>query len=684
MLRSLRHLFTITCLLIAPAFSYDAVLFDGKNAAEPYRLAAMTLAGIVNRGGATLYLANVREAWSYASTDEQWETIYRERGQVHFERITDFSQLVNRYRDRIQGVITYEQRRWGNFSGQSFFWQGEYAALIGGLTNCLPLPETTARALGFTLSDSVLIEDAFDGDTAVRVPARLEAKNLPWNDTSLDEEKRYLTLADWGLRTLLPLCNPNQCYVREITDFTILQRMFQLNLAGNPPGGVNFYALPTARADLLDRLFTFMHDVNPQRLFHVYGWIDPEPLVQWIATFGGAFHETLQNNISWHATFPVEQRPLIPPAQVTPEQVQLENKYYVLFIGSEGDASNWALTFQAGAWLSPKRGSVPISWGWNLHLFDLCPFIAQYYYDTATPNDGFVSVMSPLGYVYPDLWDEDVWADAVSGARHLMARFGIHDFYAYKHYAPNGHLFFRGVDIYNSFDFPRLGRYLSDVNAELTLLFDPQLATQRVYTQYGAMMYNHVNDGTFYGDSGDLNAMAQRILNSLKGKSKPNFLLAGYQRFFRDDYGSWPAGTADISVERLEQVVQKLQADPGMGVDIEVVTVEKFSALLRKRYNWSTVAAGSGHTVIDCNLLTGYPNPFNGRAHVAFKLQKSERVRLTVHNLRGEEMAALIDGIIQAGSHSYALEAGTWPSGIYLVRLTSPTLNKTLKLSLIR
>jgi|GEM_PF-1173783 len=677
-------LFLLLVLNAAHAESMETVLFDGKNAADTYRLAALTLAGIVNRDGAELYLANVREAWSYAETDETWEKLYHERGGVTFTRITSFADLVERYRSRIKGVITYEPRRWGNFSGQSFFWQGEYAALIGGLTGCLPLPEATARALGFALTDSVLVEDAYDGDPPVRVPARLELKSHPWNDTSQEEERRYLALVDWGLRTLLPLCNPDKCYIREITDFTIHQRMFQLNLAGDPPGGVNFLALPAARVELLERLLTFMQNKNPDRIFHVYGWMDPEPLVQWIATFGGAFHETLQNNLSWHAAFPAERRPLVPPAQTGPEQVQLEDKYYLVFVSSEGDASNWALTFQAGAWLSPHRGSVPISWGWNLHLFDLCPFIARYYYDTATANDGFVSVMSPLGYVYPDLWDENVWPDAVGQTRRLMEAFGIRDFYAYKHYAPNGRLFFRGVDLYNSFDFNRLGRFLGDVNAQLTLLYDPQLANQYPTTRYGALLYNHVNDGTFYGDTGDLDAMARRILNSLKGKAKPGFLLAGYQRFFHDDHGSWPAGTADLSVERLGQVVQKLQSDPVLGKEIEVVTIEKFSALLRKKLSWSGVAAAPTGGVTDYHLLGSYPNPFNSRATLCFTLDRPQRLTLAVFDLRGREMLRVMDEEAVAGTHRRTIDAAGWPSGVYIARLAAGPAQQTLKLILAR
>jgi len=662
----------------------EAVLFDGQNTAETYRLAALTLAGIVNREGARLYLANVREAWSYTGTDESWEAIYRDRGGVNFNRITSFAELVDHFRSHIRGVITYEPRRWGNFSGQSFFWQGEYAALIGGLTGCLPLPETTARALGFLPVDSIRVEDVFDGDAPVWVPARLERPSLPWNNTSWSEEKRYLTLVDWGLRTLLPLCNPDKCYIREITDFTILHRMFQLNLAGDPPGGVRFDALPAARADLIERLLTHMQNRNPGRIFHCYGWMDPEPLVQWIATFGGAFHETLQNNLSWHAAFPLAPQPLQPPAQKRPDEVRLEDKYYLLFISSEGDASNWALTLQAGAWLSPRRGRVPLTWGWNLHLLDLCPFIARYYYETATANDGFVSVMSPLGYVYPDLWGEEVWPDAVAQTRRLMEQFGVRDFYAYKHYAPNGRIFFRGVDLYNSFDFYRLGRFLGDVNAELTLLFDPQLANQYPTTRYGALLYNHVDDGTFYGQAGDLDAMARRILAGLRGKSRPGFLLAGYQRFFHDQHGSWPAAGADLSVERLEQVVQKLQADPEMGPLIEVVTIETFSALLRKKLSWSAIAEAAPAIEEDHLSLGSYPNPCNGRTTLAVTLAQAVTVRLQIFDLLGREMARLADGPLPAGPHRFTLDAAVWPSGIYWARLTAGAQQQTLKLLLAR
>jgi hypothetical protein len=44
---------------------YQAVLYNGASASQEQRLLAMTLAGIVNRDSARLYLLNAYETWDY-------------------------------------------------------------------------------------------------------------------------------------------------------------------------------------------------------------------------------------------------------------------------------------------------------------------------------------------------------------------------------------------------------------------------------------------------------------------------------------------------------------------------------------------------------------------------------------------------------------------------------------------
>lgn len=566
----------------AVASTIKAVVYDGTGSSAEDRLIALTLAGIVNRDAPRLYLRNVYEAWSYGETDDQWQRIYEERGNVEFEELWSIAEVIDRFRSFVNGAITYDPTQvFGSFPGQRFLWQGEYAALIGGLTNRLPMSVERARELGLDVSETVRVEDVFDGDPPITVSARLESDSNPWNTPELSSEDRYLTLLRWGLETLLPRCNPTKFYIREITDFAVQQRMFQVNLAGTDD--LDFNSLPPVRAEILERVLSYLHAKNPATVFNVYGWIRPEPLVQWIVSFGASFHETLQANLSWHSVFPVPPRSFSPPAARSSVVAKpLESKYYVAFVASEGDASNWALAFQGGAWLSPARGTVPITWGFNLHLFELFPFVAAYYYDTATANDGFVAVTSPLGYAYPDSWPEEVLVGengAIALSRRLMERFDIWNVYAYKHYAPRAVTTFRGREIRNNFLFDKLAAFQSAAGVKLTLLFDPAMPSQCPNATYGALLFNHVNDGTFYGDVSNLEQAAARIVGILKKKSKPAFVLAGYQRLRGEEFDG-RLGRSDLTVARLVQLMALIKGDLTVGQDVEFVTVDQFQALL--------------------------------------------------------------------------------------------------------
>ncbi|HPN36928.1 MAG TPA: hypothetical protein PL041_00905 [Melioribacteraceae bacterium] len=174
---------------------YKAVLFSGSGLSSQEKLTAMALIGIANRDSARVFMYNMYETWSYNQTDEKWSQIYMQKGDVKFDTIKTVSALVNRFRYLIKGGITYAPNRiFGNFSGQSFMWQGEYAALIGGLTDRLPVTTSQAITYNLNVSDSVLIEDTFDGDLPIKVPGKLELTTHAWNNSVLSEENKYLTI----------------------------------------------------------------------------------------------------------------------------------------------------------------------------------------------------------------------------------------------------------------------------------------------------------------------------------------------------------------------------------------------------------------------------------------------------------------------------------------------------------
>jgi hypothetical protein len=69
--------------------------------------------------------------------------------------------------------------------------------------------------------------------------------------------------------------------------------------------------------------------------------------------------------------------------------------------------------------------------------------------------------------------------------------------------------------------------------------------------------------------------------------------------------------------------------------------------------------------------LGAHPNPFNPRTSFSFSVPQADEVALTVHDVRGREVARLFEGHREAGRHEVVWEAGAaMPAGVYFGRLT--------------
>ena len=69
------------------------------------------------------------------------------------------------------------------------------------------------------------------------------------------------------------------------------------------------------------------------------------------------------------------------------------------------------------------------------------------------------------------------------------------------------------------------------------------------------------------------------------------------------------------------------------------------------------------------SIFQNYPNPFNPTTTVTFGLAQAGRLRLTVFDLLGREIAVLVDEARSAGSYSAVWDAGRMPSGVYFICL---------------
>jgi len=84
------------------------------------------------------------------------------------------------------------------------------------------------------------------------------------------------------------------------------------------------------------------------------------------------------------------------------------------------------------------------------------------------------------------------------------------------------------------------------------------------------------------------------------------------------------------------------------------------------------------------NLEQNYPNPFNPSTNIKYNIPESGIVKLAIYNTLGEEVAVLVDGIVEAGFYEVTFDASNFPSGAYFYRLQSDNLNQVKKMLLLK
>ncbi len=104
--------------------------------------------------------------------------------------------------------------------------------------------------------------------------------------------------------------------------------------------------------------------------------------------------------------YPTECTTVVPKTETV-----LNNKVYVAFTVSDGDAWHYATRELLAYWNSPVRGTVPITWTIPSLFAKYHPTLLEYLYDTKTPMDEFIQGPSGVGYIYPSKMSDDVYDD---------------------------------------------------------------------------------------------------------------------------------------------------------------------------------------------------------------------------------------------------------------------------------
>jgi hypothetical protein len=86
---------------------------------------------------------------------------------------------------------------------------------------------------------------------------------------------------------------------------------------------------------------------------------------------------------------------------------------------------------------------------------------------------------------------------------------------------------------------------------------------------------------------------------------------------------------------------------------------------------------------MDIRLLQNYPNPFNGQTTIPYVMDARERIKISVYDLLGREVAVIFDDFQDQGSRSVAFQSFALPSGIYFYRLETKNI-KTIKMMVLQ
>lgn len=78
--------------------------------------------------------------------------------------------------------------------------------------------------------------------------------------------------------------------------------------------------------------------------------------------------------------------------------------------------------------------------------------------------------------------------------------------------------------------------------------------------------------------------------------------------------------------------------------------------------------------------FNSFPNPFRENCTITFSLPAAGHTQLAVYDITGKQVAVLVNGMLQTGSHQAVFNANHLPSGVYTLKLLYNGINTTRKL----
>ena len=89
-------------------------------------------------------------------------------------------------------------------------------------------------------------------------------------------------------------------------------------------------------------------------------------------------------------------------------------------------------------------------------------------------------------------------------------------------------------------------------------------------------------------------------------------------------------------------------------------------------------------TPSEFKLTSVFPNPFNPTTSISFTLPVDEKVKLSVFDVRGNELDVIVNDLLIFGEYTYNWDASDFASGVYYIQLNSSSNSSMMKALLMK
>ena len=137
-------------------------------------------------------------------------------------------------------------------------------------------------------------------------------------------------------------------------------------------------------------------------------------------------------------------------------------------------------------------------------------------------------------------------------------------------------------------------------------------------------------------------------------------------------------------IPTLRQIELKESKTEPAGSSIEIVTEGMLPTWFAIGLRSTDVELPGEATPTEFCLTQNYPNPFNPETVIEYRLPLKGKVKLTVYNILGDEVAVIAQGEQEAGIHQVVFDGSGFASGVYVYRLETNNTVETRRMVLLK